>query len=112
MTRRETSREDDGSSYVKCSQDSGLVLQLSALAWETKFFGRRLGRLEMEGEGIYDVEATAVDQALEDTLSFGDEEGSTLFLACLSARYEMLTVEDTPRSEGLPLTDSEGQAQS
>jgi hypothetical protein len=87
MTTKETTGENDGSSYVKRSRDGSLVLRLSELAWETEFFGRRFGRLEIEGEGIHDLEATAIDQALKDTLSFGDENGFDVIEAQLDISW-------------------------
>ena len=87
MTRKETTGENGGSSCIKRSQDGSLVLRLSELAWETEFFGRRFGRLEIEGEGIHDAEATAIDQALKDTLSFGDENGFDVIEAQLDISW-------------------------
>lgn len=75
MTKKDTDARNDGSVYVRQLEDGKLVLGLIELAWETEFFGRRFGRLEIEAEGIHDVEATALDRALKDTLSFGDQNG-------------------------------------
>jgi hypothetical protein len=48
------------------------------MAWETDFFGRRFGRLEVDSEGIDDLEAKPLDEALEDVLSCGDQHGFEL----------------------------------
>jgi ribosomal protein S18 acetylase RimI-like enzyme len=77
----------DSRLYSTHSPDGGIKLGLSELAWETKFFGRRFGRLEIEGEGIHDVEATAIDQALKHTLSFGDQNGFDVIEAQLDMSW-------------------------
>jgi ribosomal protein S18 acetylase RimI-like enzyme len=77
----------DSRLYSTHSPDGGIKLGLSELAWETKFFGRRFGRLEIEGEGIHDVEATAIDQALKHTLSFGDVNGFDVIEAQLDISW-------------------------
>ena len=87
MTRKETTGGNDGSSFVRRTEDGRLVLGLSELAWETEFFERRFGRLEIEGEGIHDVEANSLDQALKDTLSFGDENGFDVIEAQLDISW-------------------------
>jgi len=75
MTKTMPEARNDGSVYVRPSEDGKLVLRMSELTWETDFFGRRFGRLELDTKAIHDVEATALDQALKDALSFGDQHG-------------------------------------
>ena len=52
-----------------------LALGLSEMQWETEFFGRRFGRLEVDTEGVHDIEADALDRSLKNTLSSGDQSG-------------------------------------
>jgi ribosomal protein S18 acetylase RimI-like enzyme len=75
LTKAGATSEGDPRLHVTRSPDGRITLGLSELAWETEFFGRRFGRLEAEGEGVHDVEADAIVQALKDTLSFGDQNG-------------------------------------
>jgi ribosomal protein S18 acetylase RimI-like enzyme len=75
MTRRETVSRNEGSAYVSRAKDGNLVLRLGELSWETEFFGRRFGRLEIEAQDIHGVDAAELEQALKDTLSFGDQDG-------------------------------------
>ena len=87
MTKAGPTSGGDSRLYSTHSPDGGITLGLSELAWETEFFGRRFGRLEIEGEGIHDVEATAIDQALKDTLSFGDQNGFDVIEAQLDISW-------------------------
>ena len=51
MAKAGATSGDDPSLYATHSPDGGITLGLSELDWETKFFGRRFGRLEIDEEG-------------------------------------------------------------
>ena len=75
MRKSDTAPGKDGVHCVKDLGQGELVLRLSEMPWETEFFERRFGRLEMEGAALSDLEAAALDEALEEILSFGDRNG-------------------------------------
>jgi len=87
MAKAEATSGGDPRLCVTHSPDGGITLGLSELTWETEFFGRRFGRLEMEGEGIHDIEANAIDQALKEILSFGDKNGFDVIEAQLDISW-------------------------
>jgi ribosomal protein S18 acetylase RimI-like enzyme len=87
MAKAEATSGGDPRLFVTHSPDGGITLGLSELTWETEFFGRRFGRLEMEGEGIHDVEANAIEQALKEILSFGDKNGFDVIEAQLDISW-------------------------
>jgi len=68
----------DGRSCVRYWGDGRLVLRLHEMAWETDFFGRRFGRLEVDVKGTHDLEAETLDRGLAEMLSFGDQDGFDL----------------------------------
>ena len=78
MKTNESHPGKDGKSCVRSSEDGRVVLGLSEMAWETAFFGRRFGRLEVDAEGMHDLEADTLDTALGEILSFGDQNGFNL----------------------------------
>jgi len=61
--------------HAEDSQDNRFSLGLSEMEWETEFFGRRYGRLEVNTDSAHGVEANALDQALKNTLPSGDQNG-------------------------------------
>jgi len=63
----------NGKSCVRSSEDGRVVLGLSEMAWETDFFGKRFGRLEVDAEGIHDLDADTLDTTLGEILSFADQ---------------------------------------
>jgi Acetyltransferase (GNAT) family len=67
-----------GKSYVCRLQDGSAALRLCQKDWETEFFGRRFGRLEIVKAGVPDLPADALDKALNEVLSFGDRNGFDL----------------------------------
>ena len=64
-----------GRLHTKDLQDRRITLGLSEMKWESEFFGRRFGRLDLSTQDVRCVEADALDQALKDTLKFGDQSG-------------------------------------
>lgn len=78
MKTNESHPGQDGKSCVRSSEDGRVVLGLSEMAWETDFFRRRFGRLEVDAEGMHDLEADTLDKPLGEILSFGDQNGFDL----------------------------------
>jgi hypothetical protein len=78
MKQEEKIPGQDGSLCVRRLKGGRVVLGLSEMAWETDFFGRRFGRLEVDAEGIHDLEAKPLDEALEEVLSFAHQHGFDL----------------------------------
>jgi GNAT superfamily N-acetyltransferase len=70
-----TKATNDDRLYVRSLEDGRLVLGLREMDWETEFFKRRFGRLEIDTDESRGVEANALDEALKAVLSFGDKNG-------------------------------------
>ena len=68
----------EGKSFVCKLRDGSAVLRLAQKDWETEFFGRRFGRLEIDAAGVPDLPADALDKALAEVLSLGDRNGFDL----------------------------------
>lgn len=78
MNRTETTSGRDRIVFARPSQDGRLVVALREKSWETEFFARRFGRLELQSQEPNHVEASALDPALKDILSSGDRDGFDL----------------------------------
>ena len=75
MKTNESHPGKNGKSCVRSSEDGRVVLGLSEMAWETDFFGKRFGRLEIDAKEKERCEPQDLEKALKDTLSFGDQNG-------------------------------------
>lgn len=73
--------------YATHSPDGGMTLRLSELAWETEFFGRRFGRLEIDEKEKDGFEAKDLEQALKGMLSFADMNGFDVIEAQLDISW-------------------------
>ena len=65
----------DGRFYVVSSEDSSPLLALSTMDWETDFFARKFGKLEIVGDAARYFEADASGEALKTLLAFADTNG-------------------------------------
>jgi ribosomal protein S18 acetylase RimI-like enzyme len=90
--------------HTKGSQGGRLALGLREMRWETEFFGRRFGKLEIGAEGLHVVEPHALDQALKKTLSSGDQSGFDV----IEVQLDMSWLHHMHRfeSEGFRLVDT------
>jgi ribosomal protein S18 acetylase RimI-like enzyme len=68
----------DGKSCVRSSKDRRLVIGLHEKEWETAFFGRRFGTLEIDVEETHDSDVEDLEETLREVLSFGDRNGYEL----------------------------------
>jgi hypothetical protein len=87
VEKNESHPEKDGSSCVRSWEDGGLVIRLHEMSWETEFFGRRFGRLEVDAKGMHDPEAETLDKALGEILAFGDRDGFDLIELALDISW-------------------------
>ena len=78
MQPYDTMLEPDGRFYAINPEDGKPVLWLGELEWETKFFGRKFGKLEIDLEAAPAFEVGTLDKAFKAVLLFGDTNGYKL----------------------------------
>ena len=69
-----TTLGDDGSFYVVSLEDNNPLLTLRRMDWESDFFAKKFGKLEIAGEAAHYFGADASGNALKALLSSADND--------------------------------------
>jgi hypothetical protein len=95
MTGGLAGRETPGGREV-LGPDGGVLLALRPNDWETRFFGRRIGALEVDGAALAALPARARDGAVSQVVAAADRTGYRL----VQARLEVAALEAAAALEG------------
>lgn len=78
MNREHPFPKKNENAFSWYSEDGRVVVELREKTWETEFFGRPFGRLEIRAHEPSSVDSRALDQAFQEVLPPGDRGGFDL----------------------------------